>query len=106
MSGDHEAIAQIDHELGGYKNAGVVTYILWRSVYMSKLLSVRNRYRIFKAKFPSDVPLRPDSLWRLIGSRRWFSDATLAEVDSVKIVKINMAVVSEVWRKFLAILLE
>ena len=39
--GDNEAIADFGPDSG--KHAGFSTWLLWRSVYMSKLLSVRNR---------------------------------------------------------------
>jgi len=45
--GDHRAIAELpkvrEHKV---TSAGMVTYALWRSVYMSKLLSARNRVSV------------------------------------------------------------
>eukprot|EP01124_Arcella_intermedia_P007673 TRINITY_DN1473_c0_g1_i1.p1 TRINITY_DN1473_c0_g1~~TRINITY_DN1473_c0_g1_i1.p1 ORF type:complete len:541 (-),score=104.10 TRINITY_DN1473_c0_g1_i1:81-1529(-) len=47
--GDHRAIAEIDQvsREGKFTSAGLITYALWRSVYMSKLLSARNRFAVF-----------------------------------------------------------
>jgi NADH:ubiquinone reductase (non-electrogenic) len=42
--GDNEAIADFGPDSG--KHAGFSTWLLWRSVYMSKLLSVRNRFLV------------------------------------------------------------
>jgi len=47
--GDHRAIAELAQVKRENKitSAGLVTYALWRSVYMSKLLSARNRVSVF-----------------------------------------------------------
>jgi len=47
--GDHRAIAELSQIRRENKitSAGMVTYALWRSVYMSKLLSTRNRVSVF-----------------------------------------------------------
>jgi len=41
--GDYQAIAQVDRK-DLITSKGWATWLLWRSVYMSKLLSIRNRF--------------------------------------------------------------
>lgn len=52
--GHSEAIAEIERS-DKMTSAGVATFLLWRSVYMSKLLSVRNRVFVALDWFKSQV---------------------------------------------------